>query len=357
LSHFRNSRTMATGGICMEISVLEYDGITFIDGGRALCNEELAVTVAFSGSAAMMEIRSSALCSQTGKLVVESNSSLSKSDLFEEDEAQAARFKATWKQEACLPHAVVVFPKTTFNTLKYNSLVEGNRDSKILKKVVSSDGETVSTASMATLSTKSSSFGMQSKEHQQECQPLCSPWSDASTPEILEFTVTITSTMDDSFVQGAAFLVVGGNDEIGTYSVDLPVRPTKSKGKSSFHLADSARLKLLISIQDTFCRQEVQREQPPSSSLLSSNEYPRKMKKHKYRQSEEVVGPQMLIEVPIDGKDAARPYSCGEPISWSSLLNTLTSAVSRCDDGSGMGVAFSGDSIDSTIATRRSFDS
>jgi hypothetical protein len=230
-------------------------------------------TVGFSGSSENMQIGSSRLCTETGRLVIESDPwGCSKQSM---KRASSTSFR--WTDPRPNPPHVTVFldapptSRTKQSSQKNHSftvpLTKINRGSKLVLRQTSRDSKRKISAVPSPMSSSSSPASSRRNQHGPDFDdggesliwgyPKSDESDDdddddddeaASLPEILEISIRV----NEQPVGVAFFVFFGQNnpDDPGTYVLDLPVRkPSHSSTKSSLPvLTDQTKLRIKVTV-------------------------------------------------------------------------------------------------------------
>jgi hypothetical protein len=359
----------------------------------------VTATIAFSGSASDMQVGSSTLCGTTGQLVIESKAAII--DPAAQQTKNLCGLTTEWRDERpstnCRPHLTVALQECDPKAYKI-PLPSINRDSRVVKEVKDQDQyDTDSTISVSTIdsprqlqceSTASIST-IDSPRQPAPSRGSSTFWSNAGAaalPEIVELFVTLktndANSTDGQVWQGIAHLVVFGHeDDLGTFSMELPVKKAShselstTNEQSDIFLTTEARLRIEVKV---FPSEDNNNHKIASSSSESNEDmvYSRslldeQMKKlqEKIQRNEDLalehVQPQknaIDINLPMEDDydeeyNDGRSAFCNGLWSWDRLWQTFSAGVRHCDEGTAAVIAVSGDSSDcSTIATRYSLD-
>jgi hypothetical protein len=388
LSSISGSMGAASDGTKIEVTVQSLQGVML--GNHMLPLPEVTATVSFSGSAADMEVCSSTLCSLTGRLMIEAEPICI--NRYTSDSYRSP-LTVEWSQKTLdkkgfSPHLTCQLPFRDPDLPKF-PLSRSNRGSQIVKEFPSLDDS--DTQSTATDGTESTCGSTPRRRHglpveQTAISPARSSsavWSGAAMPEIIELT-TRFKVQGEEFTgsqKGVAFLVLFGHNDRGTYICDLPVRQSKEsyQQKTSYHvyLSEEARLRVKVKVTPQRRRPMVTDLVPSSSSSTSSQSGRGRgreivvsrsvLEEHiaplveRIRKNEELAMEHrqkqkraMDVHVPLQNGgpiEEENSLFCSGSWTWNTVLQTLTSAMANCDGGSVVGVALSGSSDASTIAT------
>jgi len=347
----------------------------------------VTATVTFSGSQTEMQVGSSSVCGLTGQLMVESEP-IHITDRYGTYRESQCWLKAEWQEDtlsagvAVQPHLIMPLPSRDPRIPKA-PLTKSNRDSRIVKETLPGldVSDTCSTSSTLTESSKVLSPGRGSS----------AIWSNSgeAMPEIIELYIRLRSEDEgncEHLWQGVAYLVVYGTEEDrGTYTMDLPVRRPayidemdrrgKGSDEPSLKLTSKARVNVKVKVVPPKKRKRAKSIDMSFAESDSSGEtdmiYSRSMLEEKLepllekiKQNEKLALQHwrnqkraMDVNVPNDNCCERRQNEvfCQGLFNWNQMVKALTSAVRRCDDGTGV-AAGSAASIGSSIATRDSLN-
>jgi len=320
--------------------------------------------------------------------------------------------KASWKQaknRPYQPHLTVPLPGRD-PRLPNRPLTTSNRHSMILKEDSSDSlNDTMSTASSSSSHEQSLEISSAGSKQTSRRPESCAVWSNtlgsAALPEIVELCVRVTHHRDDtsSTVCGVAHLVMfGHDDDRGSFVVDLPVKqqaqpntPTCNDCDPNIVLTETAHLRLRVKVIPPSRKHSSTTLSTAASTISSSSRrsgrpcmnsdsveddivvrspYPvRRSLTDEYNQRV-ATGPEVRsgrrhrgaisIEIPNDaarneGGEQRQRLFC-DAWNWGRFVESLSSAVRRCDTGSTAPFrqpgANDGASLGSTIFTRDSMD-
>jgi hypothetical protein len=388
----------------IEVTVQSLHGITSNklrdeNGQTNAAVPHVTATIAFSGSASDMQVGSSTLCGTTGQLVIESKAAVI--DPAAQQTNNLCGLTTEWRDErpssSCRPHLTVALQECDPKAYKI-PLPSINRDSRVVKEV--KDQDHYDTDSTVSVSTIDSPRHLQSDSSTVSISTIDSPrqppsrgsstfWSNAGAaalPEIVELFVTLktddANSTDGQVCQGIAHLVVFGHeDDLGTFSMELPVKKAShselstSNEQPDIFLTTEARLRIEVKVFPS----EDNNDHKIASSSSESNEdivYTRslldeqmkklqeKVKRNEDLTLEHVQTQKNAIDLNLPMEDDydeeytdGRSVFCNGLWSWDRLWQTFSAGVRHCDEGTAAVIAISGDSSDcSTIATRYSLD-
>lgn len=359
----------------------------------------VTATIAFSGSASDMQVGSSTLCGTTGQLVIESKAAVI--DPAALQTKNLCGLTTEWREErpsaSCRPHLTVALQECDPKAYKI-PLPSINRDSRVVKEVKRikdlDQYDTDSTISVSTIdspdrkprSDSTVSISSIDSPRQHSSRGSSTFWSNAGAaalPEIVELFVSLKTHdagTDGQVWQGIAHLVVFGHeDDLGTFSMELPVKKAShselstSSEQPDIFLTTEARLRIEVKM---FPNEEYHKIASSSSESHEDIVYSRslldaQMKKlhEKIQRNEDLAlehvrNQKNAIDVNVPMEDhydedyhEGRSAFCSSLWSWDRLWQTFSAGVRKCDEGTAAVMAVSGDSSDSsTIATRYSLD-
>lgn len=362
----------------IEVTLQSLKGVSFTNNRSRI--PKVTAAVAFSGSAADMQVGSSFVCPRTGNLMVESHVATTLPRGKEDSQPLIAQWNTSLEEEQ--PHASIYLP-TQDPRLPAMSVSRSNRDSKIVKTSSSHEQPSLYGSEVS---------GPEESFEVYEDQGGSVIWSQSGVgavmPEIIELSVSLKidtdfskhllggsgvvketpSLLDSSdswddldhaesiFEVGVAYLVLFGNDG-GTTLMDLPIKNLKSAFPDSIQVDDSASLRIRVNVYPSgrkppslaerpasamsFLQQAYQLHNPnvmePILRQLKLHESKKSFRRKEYDSKENKVQPPTML--------------CGM-LGVSEMLRLVA-----CDDGGdGMGFARA-HSMDSTIETAPSMPS
>jgi hypothetical protein len=378
----------------IEVTVQSLHGIA---SNKSDTIPHVTATIAFSGSASDMQVGSSTLCGTTGQLVIESKAAVIDSDA--KQTKNICGLTTAWRDERPIangrPHLTVALQECDPKAYKI-PLPSINRDSRVVKEVKDLEQyDTDSTVSVSTIDTprqpqSSSSVSISTIDSPRKAPSRGSStfWSNAGAaalPEIVELFVTLKTndaSTDGQVWQGIAHLVVFGHeDDLGTFTMELPVKKASNSELSTLNehpdifLTADARLRIEVKV---FPNEDPKDHKIASSSseshediVFSRSQLDEQMKtlQEKIQWNEDIALEHVKtnknafdINVPMDERDdeeyhEGRSTFCSGLWGWDRLWQTFSAGFQQCDEGRAAVIAVSGDSSDcSTIATRYSLD-